>query len=135
MGSRRLAFVSSAEEAASAGVPAVVIPDAAGKLPAEYASDFWCYAMFRAISESMGKPVPVGTMGLCIRSGHPWLRHFTREAWTVPAWYSILRTAHCESISCPDPVVQMIDNTERCQRLGILWQQNGLPHLTARRQG
>ena len=26
----------------------------------------------------------------------------------------------------------MIDNTERCQRLCILWEQDGVPHLTIR---
>lgn len=30
------------------------------------------------------------------------------------------------------PAVQMIDNTERCARLGILYQQDGVWHLTAR---
>ena len=29
-------------------------------------------------------------------------------------------------------VVQMIDNTERCQRLGLLWEQEGIPHMTFR---
>lgn len=132
MGDRHLAFVRSAEEARACAAPAIVIPDGQGKLPAEYASDFWCYPMFRSISESMGKPVPVGTLGLCVEEDHPWLKGFARDCFTTPAWYSILKTAHCENIPCDDPVVQMIDNTERCQRLCLLWQENGIPHLTAR---
>ena len=26
----------------------------------------------------------------------------------------------------------MIDNTERCQRLCLLWEENGVPHMTFR---
>ncbi len=132
MGERRLAFVKTKEEAKASPVPAVVIPSAEGLLPAAYASDFWCYPMFRSISESMGKPLPIGTLGLCVAENHPWLAGFTRECHTTPAWYSILQTAHCQPAPCDRPVVQMIDNTERCQRLCLLWEEEGVPHLTAR---
>ncbi len=132
MGGKRVAFVHAIEEAKSSAVPAIVIPDQEGKLPAAYASDFWCYPMFRSISESMGKPLPIGTLGLCIDAQHPWVRSFAREDYTTPAWYRLLQIAHCENAACPAPVVQMIDNTERCQRLCILWEESGVPHLTAR---
>ncbi len=132
MGGKRVAFVKRIEEARACDVPAIVIPDAKGKLPATYASDFWCYPMFRSISEGMNKPLPIGTLGLCIRENHPWLAGFTPETHTTPAWYRILQTAHCESVPCDDAAVQMIDNTERCQRLCLLWAQEGVPHLTAR---
>ncbi len=132
MGEKRVAFVRTVEEAKKSDVPAIVIPVAEGKLPATYASDFWCYPMFRSISESMGKPVPIGTLGLCVDGAHPWLQGFTKENHTTPAWYHIIRTAHCENVPCDDAAVQMIDNTERCQRLCILWEQDGVPHLTAR---
>ena len=132
LGDKRVAFVKSIEEAKASAVPAIVIPDADGKLPATYASDFWCYPMFRSISESMGKPVPIGTLGLCIDAQHPWLKAFAQEDYTTPAWYQVIQTAHCENVDCHNPVVQMIDNTERCQRLCLLWEQDGIPHLTAR---
>ncbi len=132
MGEKRVAFVSSVEEAKRSSVPAIVIPPAEGKLPATYASDFWCYPMFRSISESMGKPLPIGTLGLCVDGEHPWLAGFPHEDHTTPAWYHVLRVAHCENVPCEDAAVQMIDNTERCHRLCILWQQEGVPHLTAR---
>ena len=132
LGDKRVAFVSSIEEAKASAVPAIVIPDADGKLPATYASDFWCYPMFRSISESMGKPLPIGTLGLCIDAQHPWLKAFAQEDYTTPAWYQVIQTSHCENVDCHNPVVQMIDNTERCQRLCILWEQDGVPHLTAR---
>lgn len=132
MGHKHVAFVSTVEEAKASTVPAVVIPSAEGKLPATYASDFWCYPMFRSISESMGKPVPIGTLGLCVDAQHPWVKAFAKEDYTTPVWYQLIQTAHCEPVNAEAPVVQMIDNTERCQRLGLLWEQEGIPHLTFR---
>lgn len=127
---RMVAFVSAEEKADGA---AIVVPSAEGQLPAEYCTDFWCYPMFRSISESMGKPVPVGTMGLSIDTASPLLKRFAQEDYTTPAWYAILQTAHVQRLPADiHPTVQMIDNTERCARLGILYQQDGVWHLTAR---
>lgn len=127
---RMVAFVSAEEKADGA---AIVVPSAEGQLPAEYCTDFWCYPMFRSISESMGKPVPVGTMGLSIDTASPLLKRFAQEDYTTPVWYAILQTAHVQRLPADIyPAVQMIDNTERCARLGILYQQDGLWHLTAR---
>ena len=127
---RMVAFVSAEEKADGA---AIVVPSAEGQLPAEYCTDFWCYPMFRSISESMGKPVPVGTMGLSIDTASPLLKRVAQEDDTTPAWYAILQTAHVQRLPADiHPAVQMIDNTERCARLGILYQQDGVWHLTAR---
>lgn len=127
---RMVTFVSAEEKADGA---AIVVPSAEGQLPAEYCTDFWCYPMFRSISESMGKPVPVGTMGLSIDTASPLLKRFAQEDYTTPAWYAILQTAHVQRLPADiHPAVQMIDNTERCARLGILYQQEGVWHLTAR---
>lgn len=127
---RMVAFVSAEEKGDGA---AIVVPSAEGQLPAEYCTDFWCYPMFRSISESMGKPVPVGTMGLSIDTASPLLKRFAQEDYTTPAWYAILQTAHVQRLPADiHPAVQMIDNTERCARLGILYQQDGVWHLTAR---
>lgn len=127
---RMVAFVSAEEKADGA---AIVVPSVEGQLPAEYCTDFWCYPMFRSISESMGKPVPVGTMGLSIDTASPLLKRFAQEDYTTPVWYAILQTAHVQRLPADiHPAVQMIDNTERCARLGILYQQDGVWHLTAR---
>lgn len=127
---RMVTFVSAEEKADGA---AIVVPSAEGQLPAEYCTDFWCYPMFRSISESMGKPVPVGTMGLSIDTASPLLKRFAQEDYTTPVWYAILQTAHVQRLPADiHPAVQMIDNTERCARLGILYQQEGVWHLTAR---
>jgi len=132
LGERQVRFARSVEEAKACDVPAIVIPDSEGKLPATYASDFWCYPMFRSISESMGKPVPIGTLGLCIDPESRLLAGFTQENYTTPAWYELLQHAHCEASAVHNPIIQMIDNTERCQRLNLLWEEDGVLHMTFR---
>lgn len=127
---RKARFVSSAAEAKPGDI---VIPDAEGKRPAEYCTDFWCYPMFRSISESMGRPVPVGTMGLCIDPTHKALAGFPAEKYTTPPWYRLLRHAHCEVLDEPaDMAVEMIDNVERCDRMGVLYVKDGVLHCTIR---
>ncbi|MBQ8136443.1 MAG: hypothetical protein IJ174_03325, partial [Clostridia bacterium] len=114
------------------GSPALIVPCADGKLSAEYAPDFWCYSMFRSISQSMGKPEPVGTMGLCIDTAHPLLRQFPTESYTTPVWHDILAHAHCESVPDGQMIVQMIDNPYRCERFGILYARSNRLYLTSR---
>ncbi len=89
-----------------------------------YCTDFWCYPMFRSISESMGKAVPVGTLGLCIDNAHPALNGFNSSPWTTPQWYDIVTHADCAVLDDTQirPIVQMIDNFERNHKLGILFE-------------
>ncbi len=92
-----------------------------------YCTDFWNYPMFRSISESMGKPVPVGTMGLLIQNDHPALAGFGAETFTTPQWYAVCSDCDCavlEEKTAPSmrPIVQMIDNFERNHKLGVLWE-------------
>lgn len=94
------------------------------KIEGFYCTDFWCYPMFRSISESMGRPVPVGTMGLKIENLHPAVRDFNSEPWSTPQWYDIVTHADCAILDDTEikPIVQMIDNFERNHRLGILFE-------------
>ncbi len=91
-----------------------------------YCTEFWCYPMFRDISRWMGKEEPVGTMGLCIDASHPALDGFISEEYSTPQWYDIVTHADCAVLDAlPEgyrPIVQMIDNFERCHRLGILFE-------------
>ena len=75
-------------------------------------------------SESLDSP--------SVASARPCAGRWPKEDYTTPAWYQLLQKAHCENADCASPIVQMIDNTERCQRLCLLWEQDGVPHLTAR---
>lgn len=91
-----------------------------------YCTDFWCYPMFRSISESMGKAVPVGTMGLLIDNSHPALSGFASDDYSTPQWYHIVTHAECAVLDdTPEgfvPIVQMIDNFERNHKLGLLYE-------------
>lgn len=91
-----------------------------------YCTDFWNYHMFKIISESMGRQVPVGTMGLCIDTAHPVAQAMCSEEYSTPQWYSAVTHADCAILDdLPAgfrPIVQVIDNVERCHRLGLLYE-------------
>ncbi|QAA34542.1 sugar-binding domain-containing protein [Clostridium manihotivorum] len=93
-----------------------------------YASDFWCYPMFRSISESMKREVPVGTMGLLIKNNHPVFKDFTCEEYSTYQWWSIVSNSRSIIMdSTPkelSPIVQTIDNFERNHKLGMLFECN-----------
>ncbi|MBE6847678.1 MAG: beta-glucuronidase [Ruminococcus sp.] len=98
----------------------------AQSIPGFYCTDFWCYPMFRSISESMNKEVPVGTMGLCIQAEHPIAKVLYSEEYTTPQWYTPVSHADCAILdAAPEgfrPIVQMIDNFERNHRLGLIFE-------------
>lgn len=89
-----------------------------------YCTDFWCYPMFRSISESLDRPVPIGTMGLLIQNKHKALENFSSETYTTPQWWHILEQSTCTVLDGTriKPIVQMIDNFERNHRLGIVYE-------------
>ena len=71
--------------------------------------------MFSSISESMNKPLPVGTLGLLIDNGHPALSQFASETYSTAQWYDIVscsRTLIIDGLDI-DPIVRTIDNCKR----------------------
>ena len=96
----------------------------------EYCTDFWCYPMFRSISEGAGKPVPTGTMGLLIDKEHPALAGFVSETYTTAQWYQIVMHARprildkAEETRNIKPIVRMMDNFERNHNLGLIYELN-----------
>ena len=80
-----------------------------------YCTDFWNYPMFRSISESMNKPLPVGTLGLLIDKDHPALAGFPSEIYTTAPWYDVVSSSRALIIDGMDiePIVRTIDNCER----------------------
>ncbi|WP_441888413.1 glycoside hydrolase family 2 TIM barrel-domain containing protein [Paenibacillus sp. YAF4_2] len=91
-----------------------------------YCVDFWCYPMFRSISESMNKPVPVGTMGLLIDHEHPLFKHFPSEMHSTEPWRQIVENSRSIILDGTDkelqPMVQTIDNFERNHKLGMVFE-------------
>ncbi|MBN2222820.1 MAG: beta-glucuronidase, partial [Vallitaleaceae bacterium] len=91
-----------------------------------YCTDFWCYPMFRSISESVNRPIPVGTMGLLVQQEHPLIKNFATRKWSTPQWWSVVEASRMmildETRPSLRPVVQSIDNFERNHKLGLLWE-------------
>ncbi len=104
-------------------------PEEKDSIPGTYCTDFWCYPMFRSISESMGKPEPVGTMGLLIRKDHPALAGFPCETYTTPQWYDIINASRSQILDGQPvrPIVQTIDNFDRNHLLGLIYEVGGGP--------
>ena len=112
-----------------AGRTVLIIPDTEGKegyIDGFYCTDFWCYPMFRSISQSMGKPVPVGTMGLLIDRNHPALAGFACEKWSTPQWYDIVTNSRSEILDGHSEgkrvIVRTIDNFERNHDLALMYE-------------
>ncbi len=111
------------------GERVLLLPDTVRKsVRGFYSPDFWNYPMFRSISESMGREVPVGTMGLCIDETHPVARALFSECYSTPQWYEPVTHADCAVLDAAPagyrPIVQMIDNVERNHRLGLIFEAN-----------
>jgi len=93
-------------------------------IPGAYCGDFWNYPMFRSISESMNKPVPVGTLGTLILRGHPALAGFPSESYTTPQWFDIIERSRVSNLNGIGlrPIVTVIDNCERNDNMGIIYE-------------
>lgn len=132
-GNRKIAITHDFETAKSTGC--LYIPTAADTdLVGEYCTDFWCYGMFRSISESMGKPVPTGTLGLFIDTSSELLGSFPTAEYTTPIWYNIVSHSHCADLDGTDiiPDVWVIDNPERRKKLALLYRKDDVVCCTSR---
>ncbi|GLX70488.1 sugar-binding domain-containing protein [Paenibacillus glycanilyticus] len=125
-------FEELSDEAAAVleqGGRVVIMPKLDGlqnSIEGTYCVDFWCYPMFRSISESMNKPVPVGTMGLLIEQKHPLLSLFPSEIHSTEPWRQIVENSRSIILDGTDkslqPIVQTIDNFERNHKLGLVFE-------------
>jgi len=132
-GSKSVSITRDLSEAQNGGALFVPRPEK-DSLVGEYCTDFWCYGMFRSISESMGKPVPTGTLGLYIEQKSPLLNGFMTEYYTTPQWYGLVSHSHCADLDGTDitPDVWVIDNPDRRKKLALLYRDNGAVCCTSR---
>lgn len=132
-------FAKTPEEAAKykgAGKAFIYTP-AQGEQDVEgtYCTDFWNYPMFRSISESMNRKVPIGTLGLYIHEKNKFRELFPCESYSTPQWYHLVMHSHAGVLTGKEDVdllVQPIDNVERCQKLGMLYYEKGMLVCTSR---
>ncbi len=89
-----------------------------------YCTDFWNYPMFRSISESMNKAVPVGTLGLLVENKHPALEQFPSETYSTAQWYDVVSSSRAVILDGTgiEPIVRTIDNCERNHNLGTVFE-------------
>ena len=91
-----------------------------------FASDFWCYPMFKhvAIANKL-EPAP-GTLGLLIQNRHPALSGFPTDFHSDYQWFDIVNTGSNVVLDALprgfSPIVQGIDNFERNHRLGMIFE-------------
>ena len=90
--------------------------------------DIWCYAMYRSICETKKRPVSPGTLGLLIDAKHPALARFPTDTHSDWQWWDLVEGSRALVLdNTPTsfrPIVQVIDNCERNQKLGCLFEAN-----------
>ncbi len=93
-----------------------------------YCADFWNYPMFNAISLSVGKKTPVGTLGLLIDKQHPALAGFPTETHSTAQWYDVVTASRAVKLDGAglSPIVRTMDNCERNHDLATLFEANVL---------
>lgn len=110
------------------GDKVLLCPDSAAisatSLAPLFVPDFWNYRMFRTICDEMKMTPSPGTLGLSIDTGHPALNKFPTDSHTDWQWFSIIMNSRPLIIDrLPNdfqPIVEVIDNIERNERLAIL---------------
>lgn len=132
-------LVKTLEEAVAckqAGQPVICVPEMAEEdVEGTYCTDFWNYPMFRSISESMNRKVPIGTLGLYIHEDKKLMQSFPYEKYSTPQWYQLVMHSHCAVLEGKEDVevlVQPIDNVERAHKLGMLYYEKDVLICTSR---
>ena len=112
----------SVEQVLAAGGRVLYLPKASAlprSVPGSFATDFWSYPMFKVHN-------PPGTLGILCDPCHPSLADFPTEFHSNWQWWDLLK--HSRAMILDDfpaefrPIVQVIDNLERNQKLGVLFE-------------
>ena len=119
----------AAWDALAAGDRVLLLPEP-NALPravdGQFAPEFWNYGMFLKLAEQRNVPPSAGTLGLLIDPNHPALASFPTEDHSNWQWFDL--ALHAKALVLDDvtpavrPIVQVIDNFERCHRLGLLFE-------------
>ena len=89
-----------------------------------FMTDFWCYPMFKGITDGQKKAPSPGTMGLLLNPAHPALRQFPTDFHTDWQWWNLVKNSRAlildEAPANYRPIVQVIDNPFRDHKLGLV---------------
>jgi hypothetical protein len=87
-------------------------------------TDFWCYPMFKGITDGQKKAPSPGTMGLLLNPAHPALRQFPTDFHTDWQWWNLVKNSRAlildEAPANYRPIVQVIDNPFRDHKFGLV---------------
>ncbi len=121
--------VADAKTALSQGKTVLVTPELdklENSIEGFWCQDFWCYPMFKTISNMMNKPEPVGTMGLLIDCQHPSLAAFPCKKHSEPMWWDIVTNSRSEILDGNAEgrrvIIRTIDNFERNHNLALMYE-------------
>ncbi len=82
--------------------------------------------MFRKMAEAKRVPVAPGTLGILCDPKHPALARFPTELHSNWQWFDLLKASRALNLSAlpagAKPIVQVIDNVERAQKLGAVFE-------------
>ncbi|WP_171056117.1 sugar-binding domain-containing protein [Paenibacillus sinopodophylli] len=117
------AFDTWTQEALHEGKNVLLLPSAHrsfGHGPqGTFIPDFWCYPMFK-------KYDPPGTLGILCDPAHPALSDFPTSSHAEWQWWHLMKNSRAmvldEAGADYRPIVQVIDNVARQQKLGILFE-------------
>ena len=124
----REAWDAGTQELLRAGKTVLLMPppENVSGIDGYFTPDFWCYTMFRSISEGNKKPVAPGTLGLLIEAGHPALASFPTESHSDWQWWDLVMGSRAVVLDATPasfrPIVQVIDNFDRNEKLGVLFE-------------
>ncbi|MDR0947751.1 MAG: hypothetical protein LBM87_08475 [Ruminococcus sp.] len=94
----------------------------------EYCTDIRNFKYGIGSSPKPDKPIPTGTLGLCIDDSHPIFKKFPTKSFTAPQWYDIITASGSIVLDGIDiePIVSMIDNPYRSHNLGMIFEAKAL---------
>lgn len=122
-------FNESIEESLRAGAKVLLVPELQSleySIKGAFQSDFWCFPMFRRGAERRGIEIAPGTLGILCDPRCAALAHFPTEFHSNWQWWHLVK--HSRPLILDDapaayrPMVQVIDNFERNQKLALLFE-------------
>ena len=115
--------------ALAAGGSVLLIPEPASltqSIDGAFAPDFWNFGMFRKMAEEKHVAVAPGTLGILLDPKHPAFARFPTESYANWQWFHLLTNSRALKLAgLPAqyrPLVQVVDNPERAQKLGALFE-------------
>ncbi|GHT14446.1 beta-galactosidase [Planctomycetales bacterium] len=91
-----------------------------------FMTDFWCYPMFRGITDSQKREPSPGTLGILCDPKHPIFDEFPTDSHTNWNWWHLIKNSNNLILDDTSqeyrPIVQVIDNFARNHKIGMIFE-------------